>query len=76
MSLKVLEEYLPRYFVGSHAIYKNEMKALKVNRNFMKPEVSPEIKDLLSKNMTREIEFYHFCRQRLLQQYKAIEPKI
>lgn len=75
MSLKVLEGYLPRFFAGSYDIYKSKLNGLKVNKNFLKPEVNHEIKDILSKNMTREIEFYNFCRQRLVQQYDVIKSK-
>lgn len=75
MSLKVLEGYLPRFFDGAYNIYKNKLNGLKVNRNLLKPEVSQDIKDILSKNMTREIEFYNFCQQRLLQQFDAIRPQ-
>lgn len=43
------------------------------NANPFKPEVSEDIKQMIRKNFTREIEFYQFCRQRLFKQYLAIK---
>ena len=37
-------------------------------QNFHKGFVSEEVKDIVRKNFTREIEFYEFCKQRLLVQ--------
>ena len=39
----------------------------------MKPHISEEIKNIVRKNFTREIEFYQFCRQRLHRQYLALK---
>lgn len=39
----------------------------------MKPHISEDIKNMLRKNFTREIEFYQFCRQRLHKQYIALK---
>jgi len=47
----------------------------KINKNSFKPPVSEEVKDIVRKNFTREIEFYQFCRQRLHKQYLAANLK-
>ena len=75
-TLKVLEHVLPKYFKGSSLIaqkaYHDAYKAEKEqNYNHKKP-VSEEIKDLVKRNMTYEIEFYDFCKKRLQQQLKSI----
>lgn len=44
----------------------------KINKNAFKPPVSEEVKDIVRRNFTREIEFYQFCRQRLHKQYLAL----
>lgn len=43
------------------------------NSNPMKPHIKEEIKEMVRKNFTREIEFYQFCKQRLYKQYLAIK---
>lgn len=44
----------------------------KINRNSFKPPVSEEVKDMVRRNFTREIDFYMFCRQRLHRQLLAL----
>ena len=44
----------------------------RINRNLFKPPVREEVKDLVRRNFTREIEFYQFCRQRLHRQLLAL----
>ena len=39
-------------------------------QNFHKGFVSEEVKDIVRKNFTREIEFYEFCKKKLLVQLK------
>lgn len=46
---------------------------MRINRNFFKPPVSEEVKNLVRNNFTREVEFYQFCRQRLHMQYRALK---
>lgn len=43
-----------------------------VNKNKHKGPVSDETRAILRKNLTQEIEFYEFCKQRLYLQYAAI----
>ena len=43
-----------------------------VNRNIYKPKVSEETKRALAEAMSREVEFYNFCRQRLRRQATVI----
>ena len=44
----------------------------KINRNTYKPSVPEEVKDIVRRNFTRELEFYDFCKQRLHKQYLAL----
>lgn len=44
----------------------------RVNRNNVTRIVSKETRQLLRKNLTNEIEFYDFCKQRLYLQYAAL----
>ena len=43
-----------------------------VNKNKDKRPVSDLTREILRKNLTNEIEFYEFCKQRLYMQYAAI----
>ncbi|XP_008559332.1 heparan sulfate 2-O-sulfotransferase pipe [Microplitis demolitor] len=73
-TLTVLENYIPQFFEGATELYWDEMNSFKkINRNSFKPPVSEEIKDMVRKNFTREIEFYQFCRQRLHRQLRALK---
>ncbi|XP_059620106.1 heparan sulfate 2-O-sulfotransferase pipe isoform X1 [Phlebotomus argentipes] len=71
-TLSVFEAYIPRFFRGSKNIYWEEVNNFnKINRNAFKPPVSEEVKDIVRRNFTREIEFYQFCKQRLHKQFLA-----
>ncbi|KAK8376691.1 hypothetical protein O3P69_009952 [Scylla paramamosain] len=73
-TLTVLEHYVPRFFKGAKDHYWNEVqKFSKVNRNIYKPQVPHEVKEIVRKNFTREMEFYEFCRRRLYMQYAALK---
>ncbi|XP_065079844.1 heparan sulfate 2-O-sulfotransferase pipe [Ochlerotatus camptorhynchus] len=73
-TLAVLERYVPKFFSGATSVYFNEVNLLaKINKNNFKPPVSHEIKELVRRNFTREIEFYQFCKQRLYKQYLATQ---
>ncbi|XP_045120608.1 heparan sulfate 2-O-sulfotransferase pipe-like isoform X2 [Portunus trituberculatus] len=73
-TLTVLEHYVPRFFKGAKDHYWNEVqKFSKVNRNIYKPQVPQEVKEIVRKNFTREMEFYEFCRRRLYMQYAALK---
>ncbi|XP_017781140.1 PREDICTED: heparan sulfate 2-O-sulfotransferase pipe [Nicrophorus vespilloides] len=70
----VLENYVPRFFKGAKDVYWNEINQYNtINRNLFKPPVSEEIKDIVRKNFTKEIEFYQFCKQRLHNQLAALK---
>lgn len=43
-----------------------------INRNTFKPPVDEDVKDIVRKNFTKEIEFYEFCKQRMHKQFKAL----
>ncbi|XP_004527068.1 heparan sulfate 2-O-sulfotransferase pipe isoform X3 [Ceratitis capitata] len=73
ITLTVLEHYIPRFFAGAtEAYYRAENRLNKVNRNSFRPSASEKVRDILNKNLTNEIEFYNFCKQRLYRQYIAI----
>ncbi|KAK9309271.1 hypothetical protein QLX08_001020 [Tetragonisca angustula] len=73
-TLTVLENYIPRFFRGATDVYYDEVNAFtRINRNFFKPPVSEEVKDMVRGNFTREIEFYQFCKQRLYKQLRALK---
>ncbi|XP_011183240.2 heparan sulfate 2-O-sulfotransferase pipe isoform X5 [Zeugodacus cucurbitae] len=74
ITLTVLEHYIPKFFSGATEIYYQAKNRLhQVNRNSIKPSVSQEVREILHKNLTNEIEFYNFCKQRLYKQYIAIK---
>lgn len=74
LTLSVFEKYIPRFFTGAQDIYWNEVKNFdKINKNIFKPPVNEEIKEIVRRNFTREIEFYQFCKQRLYKQYMATQ---
>uniref|UniRef100_A0A1I8P2M4 Heparan sulfate 2-O-sulfotransferase pipe n=1 Tax=Stomoxys calcitrans TaxID=35570 RepID=A0A1I8P2M4_STOCA len=71
-TLSVFEKYIPRFFEGVREIYDTSAEYLtKINKNNFKPPVSEQVKDIVRRNFTNEIEFYQFCRQRLHKQYLA-----
>jgi hypothetical protein len=71
-TLAVLEKYIPRFFKGATQTYFDEMeKLIKINRNENKPKVSEEIKNIVRKNISREMEFYEFCKKRLQTQFET-----
>uniref|UniRef100_A0ABL0DR80 Uncharacterized protein n=1 Tax=Rhodnius prolixus TaxID=13249 RepID=A0ABL0DR80_RHOPR len=73
-TLTVLEHYIPKFFKGATKTYQEQVESYqKINRNSFKPPVSEEVKDMVRRNFTREIEFYHFCRQRLHRQLLALK---
>lgn len=72
MSLEVMENYVPAYFANARKVYKEMMKEIHVNENKFKPKTPQYIRELLTKNFTTEIEFYEFCKQRMLRQYLTI----
>jgi hypothetical protein len=37
--------------------------------------VEQEIKDLVARNMSREVQFYQFCKERLLRQVEEIKSE-
>lgn len=73
-TLRVLEAYIPRYFAGAMDVYyamQNNME--NVNRNAFRPAISEQVRALLARNLTQEIEFYQFVRQRLNKQFIAVQ---
>ncbi|XP_033212740.1 heparan sulfate 2-O-sulfotransferase pipe [Belonocnema kinseyi] len=73
-TLAVLENYVPLFFEGATDVYWDQVNSFtRINRNFFKPPVSEEVKDIVRRNFTREVEFYQFCKQRLHKQYRALK---
>ncbi|XP_060659589.1 heparan sulfate 2-O-sulfotransferase pipe-like [Drosophila nasuta] len=73
ITLTVLEHYIPRYFANAKVAYYLGKEGLsKINRNNVTRTVSEETRQILRKNLTNEIEFYEFCKQRLYLQYAAL----
>ena len=73
-SLEVMEHTLPFFFSGVTEIYREQqIHRRNQNQNFHKGFVSEEVKDIVRKNFSREIEFYEFCKKRLQVQLKNIK---
>ncbi len=72
-SLAVLEHYLPRFFNGVTEVYANRDEwGQNVNKNIYQPKVQEYVKQLVRTNITREVEFYQYCKQRLHRQWMAL----
>ena len=74
-SLYVFENYIPKFFRNSRKLYDELMKNTRrngVNKNLYKPKMPKELRQILMRNFTREIEFYEFCKARLHKQYLAL----
>ena len=72
-SLEVLENYVPAFFKNARNVYQKMLKETHINRNKQKPKVPQYVKNHLRSNFTLEIEFFEFCKQRLLRQYLAVK---
>ncbi|XP_046396684.1 heparan sulfate 2-O-sulfotransferase pipe [Ischnura elegans] len=73
-TLAVLEGYIPRFFSGAQRVHIDQMSHFPhINRNPFKPPVREEVKNIVRRNFTREIDFYEFCKQRLHRQYAAMK---
>ena len=77
MTLRVLEAKMPEYFEGGWDAYfeDKEVKRFRMKNNYKLP-VSDEVLEILRQNMTNEIEFYEFCKQRLQSQYDELLFKV
>ena len=56
-------------------MYKEQFSQGWENQNLQKDEVSEEIKNIVRKNFSREIEFYEFCKERLKAQLNNIRTR-
>ena len=72
-SLEVLENYVPAFFKNARNVYQKMLKETHINRNKQKPKVPQYVKNQLRSNFTLEIEFFEFCKQKLLRQYLAVK---
>ncbi|CAG0925837.1 unnamed protein product, partial [Notodromas monacha] len=62
-TLAVLSHYVPKFFRGAARLYEDQGDDLPgAEKNWYKRPVSQEIQDLVSRNLTNEIDFYNFCR--------------
>ena len=72
-SLTVLEHYLPRFFSGVLNAYKRRGNSKRnVNKNIFRAEVPEHIRQMVRNNITREVAFYEYCKDRLNRQYLAL----
>lgn len=72
-SLAVLEAYVPRFFAGVSDVYARRGEwTQQVNKNIYRPAVGEGVRSVIRANITKEVEFYHFCKQRLHRQYAAL----
>ena len=69
----VLEAYLPRYFKGAKDIFYSSPELNDVGHSINKPNVSSVVRNMIEKNLTKEIEFYKIVCQRLIKQSIAIQ---
>jgi dermatan/chondrotin sulfate uronyl 2-O-sulfotransferase UST len=75
-SIDVFEAFLPRYFKGTQEyLATSNPDILTTNTNTFKPKVSSDIRAIIAANMTKEIDFYYHCKQRLLRQYLSINKR-
>ena len=75
-SLEVMEDQLPFFFTGARELYKEKFQQVrKMSQNFHKGFVSEEIKQIVRKNFSREMEFYDFCKERLQVQLDQIRER-
>ena len=75
-TLEVLEHQLPFFFKGARQLYKEKFQQVrKMSQNFHKGFVSDEIKEIVRRNFSREIEFYDFCKLRLQVQLDQIRGR-
>ena len=71
-SLKVMEALLPDFFKGIEDVYQVDLDTPHTNTNGKKQKVTKENRQRLATNLTVEIEFYEFAKQRLYRQYNAL----
>ena len=76
-TLEVLEHKLPFFFKGAREMYSRKVKEVRrMAQNFHKGFVSNEIKEIVRRNFSREMEFYDFCKSRLQTQLKEIRTNL
>ena len=56
-------------------MYKEQFSQGWENQNLHKGEVSEDMKNMVRKNFSREIEFYEFCKERLKTQLNNIRSR-
>ena len=71
-TMRVLESFVPFYFHGVTEEYENQFEKKLRNKNLLKPRVREDIKEMVAKNMSLEIKFYEFCKQRLYKQLLSV----
>ena len=71
MTLTVAEKKMPQYFKGAKKFFfENPGDNKSLGENVFKLPVSEEVRAIVRKKFTHEIEFYNFCKQRLEAQFK------
>jgi len=75
-SLEVMEHLVPYFFKGAREMYTQKYKKIRgMAHNKHKVMVSDDIKEMVRQNFTAEMEFYNFCRTRLLSQLKQVREE-
>lgn len=72
MTLAVLEHHIPKFFRNAKNVYYENFKRLRNQNRIEHPKVAQDVRSMLKKNFTNEYEFYYFCKQRLYQQFFAL----
>ena len=72
-TLTVLEHFVPKYFRGAVQTY--WATSTNVNRNELKLPASDETRNLVAANLTQEIDFYLWCKQRLNVMYFSLKKE-
>ena len=71
--IRLQSAYYTLWFSGAQEMYKKQLQHHGLdNQNLQKHKVSEEVKNIVRKNFSREIEFYEFCKKRLKVQLHKI----
>ncbi len=69
-SLSVFESKIPQFFNGASKIYESDASTFSnINKNSNKPQIPTKVKDFIQQKLPNEMEFYNFCKQRLMAQF-------
>ena len=73
ITLSVIQSKMPEYFQGAiEEYYQNKDVSSRRNINVYKQNISQEVMAKLTDMFSNEIEFYHYCLQRIKKQFHSI----